>query len=364
VGESASLRPSACGRRHLRPRRLRTIELAVEVGLADRRELLQDWLRARFDGELPPLTAASADASFRRYWRLRRGAGSVIAVDAPPETEDNAGFVRLARALRGIGLNVPEIFAEDLERGFLLVSDLGERHYLDHLNADTVDRLYGDAIGAIIALQAAGPKEGLPEYDEPFLRRELGIFDEWLLDGLLALPRAEQQRPMLELSYDLLVESALAQPRVCVHRDFHSRNLMLTETANPGILDFQDAVLGPVSYDLVSLLRDCYIDWPERRVQAWMDAYVSLALQCGVLTEAQAPSFTSWFDLMGIQRHLKAAGIFARLALRDGRPDYLGYLPRTLGYVSAVGGRYPALEPLAGFVSGCVLPALAGRLPG
>lgn len=308
--------------------------------------------------EVPALAVASADAGFRRYWRLPHGAGTVIAVDAPPETEDNAGFVRLARAFRGIGLNVPEIFAEDFDRGFLLVADLGTQHYLDQLDAGNADRLYGDAIGALLALQAAAPRDDLPEYDEPFLRRELGIFDEWLLDGLLSLPQADQERPVLELTYDLLVESALVQPRVCVHRDFHSRNLMLTDTANPGILDFQDAVIGPVTYDLVSLLRDCYIDWPEQRVQAWMSAYVDLARQSGILAEEHTAPFGGWFDLMGIQRHLKAAGIFARLALRDGRPDYLRYLPRTLGYVQDVGARYPALVPLADFIRQRVLPRI------
>ncbi|WP_295883971.1 phosphotransferase [uncultured Thiohalocapsa sp.] len=335
---------------------------AAEVTLTDRDALFRDWLRSQLDGELPALAAASADASFRRYWRLRRGDETVIAVDAPPATEDNAGFVRLARALRAIGLNVPEIFAADLTHGFLLVADLGQRHYLEHLHPDNADQLYGDAMAALIALQAAPAPAGLPEYDEPFLRRELGIFDEWLLDGLLALSPAAQERAMLDITYDLLVESALAQPRVCVHRDFHSRNLMLTETANPGILDFQDAVVGPVTYDLVSLLRDCYIDWPEERVQTWVGAYLDLALQCGLLTQAHAAAFTGWLDLMGMQRHLKAAGIFARLALRDGRPEYLQYLPRTLGYVHRIGARYPALVPLAGFVEERLLPRLEARL--
>ncbi|WP_295543735.1 phosphotransferase [uncultured Thiohalocapsa sp.] len=332
--------------------------------MADRTERLRAWLRECLSGEVPELTAASADASFRRYWRLRRGTGSLIAVDAPPAHEDSAGFVRLAHRLRAIGLNVPEIYAQDLAQGFLLVADLGERQYLDHLHPENADRLYGDAIGALIALQSAGPKRGLPDYDEPLLRRELGLFDEWLLDGLLGLPRAEQNRPMLEITYDLLVASALAQPRVCVHRDFHSRNLMLTEQANPGVLDFQDAVLGPVTYDLVSLLRDCYIDWPEARVQTWVNAYLGLALECGILEQAHAAAFMTWFDFMGVQRHLKAAGIFARLALRDGRPEYLPHLPRTLGYVHQVGERYPALVPLAGFVREQLLPRVLERTRG
>jgi N-acetylmuramate 1-kinase len=334
----------------------------LEVLLTERDELFQAWLRSALGGELPSLSAASADASFRRYWRVRRGADTIIAVDAPPQTEDSAAFVRLARAFADVGLNVPRIIAEDVAQGFLLVADLGNRQYLDHLTEANADRLYGDAIGALIALQAAGPQPGLPAYDEPFLRRELRIFDEWLLDGLLGLPHEAQDRPMLELTYDLLVQSALAQPKVCVHRDFHSRNLMLTERANPGILDFQDAVLGPVTYDLVSLLRDCYIDWPDERVQSWIDAYLDSALQCGILRDEHIPAFVGWFDLMGVQRHLKAAGIFARLALRDGRRNYLQYLPRTLGYVRAVGTKQPALAPLASIIDTRVLPGVAAHL--
>ncbi len=285
-------------------------------------------------------------------------------MDAPPETEDNAAFVRLARDLAAIGLNVPEILADDLDQGFMLVEDLGDRHYLNHLGVDNADRLYGDAIAALVVLQAAGPNQGLPAYDEPFLRRELGIFDEWLLSGLLGLHPLEQQRDMLEQSYGLLVESALAQPQVCVHRDYHSRNLMLTERNNPGILDFQDAVVGPVAYDLVSLLRDCYIDWPEERVSGWTRMYLEQSLQRGVLRPEHIDSFPRWFDLMGVQRHLKAAGIFARLALRDGRPAYLGDLPRTLGYLSRVASRYPDLQPLATFVDEVVRPGVSGHLAG
>jgi aminoglycoside/choline kinase family phosphotransferase len=332
--------------------------------LSDRAERLAAWLRGHFDGALPPLAAASADASFRRYWRLRHGGQSLIAVDAPPETEDNAAFVRLARDFAAIGLNVPRVLAEDRAQGFMLVNDLGDRHYLDHLDEDNADRLYGDAIAALVVLQTAGPVSGLPVYDEAFLRRELGIFDEWLLGRLLGLDDSGPQRDMLERSYEQLVASALAQPRVCVHRDYHSRNLMLTEQANPGILDFQDAVVGPVAYDLVSLLRDCYIEWPEERVRGWTDAYLKQALGRGVLRDEHVEHFQRWFDLMGLQRHLKAAGIFARLALRDGRPAYLGDLPRTLGYVCRVASRYSELAPLAAFVDERVLPDLPERSAG
>jgi aminoglycoside/choline kinase family phosphotransferase len=320
------------------------------------------WLGEQLDHPPPPLASASADASFRRYWRLESGATSLIAVDAPPETEDNAAFVRLAREFAAIGLNVPDMIAADLSQGFLLVGDLGSRHYLDHLHATNADRLYGDAINALVTLQASGPRSGLPDYDEPFLRRELAIFDEWLLSGLLAMDLRQHERHALDVLYTRLVDSALAQPTVCVHRDYHSRNLMLTEHRNPGILDFQDAVLGPVSYDLVSLLRDCYIEWPEQRVQGWMELYLDRAVGQGVLRDDELPTFPKWFDLMGIQRHLKAAGIFARLALRDGRPSYLRDLPRTLGYVRRICGKYGELHPIAEFIGRRVLPGVQSHL--
>ncbi len=326
--------------------------------MLERHRLLLEWLRSLLGGAEPGLVPASADASFRRYWRLSHRGRSLIAVDAPPQTENSAGFVRIAKALRATGLNVPEILAEDIERGFLLVGDLGQRQYLDHLDADTVHRLYGDAIDALIRLQAVGPTDGLPDYDAAFLRRELGIFDEWLLGALLGLACSDEESVMLEQTYRCLVDSALEQPRVCVHRDFHSRNLMLCDSANPGILDFQDAVIGPVTYDLVSLLKDCYIDWPRELVLEWAAGYFDLAVQSGVLTQSQDAQFLRWFDLMGAQRHLKAAGIFARLSRRDGRHDYLRYLPRTLGYVTELGADYSSLEPLSDFLTARVLPEL------
>ncbi len=332
--------------------------MALGVVLSERHGLLVQWLEQVLDGAQPILSAASSDASFRRYWRFYQGGRSLIAMDAPPDKENNAAFVRLAQALRAIGLNVPEIIAEDRERGFLLISDLGRQLYLDHLRPDNVDRLYGDAIGALVMLQAAVPPIDLPHYDAPFLARELGIFDEWLLAGLLRMDIDEATRAMLDAAYALLIESALEQPAVCVHRDFHSRNLMLTEPANPGILDFQDAVLGPVSYDLVSLLKDCYVDWPRARVIDWTRGYCNLATQSGVLRVDQEARFLRWFDLMGVQRHLKAAGIFCRLQLRDGRGDYLQYLPRTLGYVVALQPEYPELSALIEFLNTRVLPSL------
>jgi aminoglycoside/choline kinase family phosphotransferase len=326
--------------------------------LSERFELLQEWLADRLGEPCPALSPASSDASFRRYWRLRHRGETLIAVDAPPQTENSAAFVRLSRAFATMGIHVPEVLAEDVDRGFLLVTDLGDRLYLDHLDDANADRLYSDAIGTLIMLQAAVPASGLPVYDEPFLRRELGLFDEWLLGGLLQLPPGGTEQAVLEDAYRILIDNALAQPRVCVHRDFHSRNLMLTQRASPGVLDFQDAVLGPVTYDVVSLLKDCYIDWPPERVRGWADDYFDLAVRSGVLGPEQAADFPRWLDLMGAQRHLKAAGIFARLALRDGKRGYLQHLPRTLGYVTALGGRYPQIADLCALVETRVLPAL------
>jgi aminoglycoside/choline kinase family phosphotransferase len=280
-------------------------------------------------------------------------------MDVPHGAGSPRGFVELARTLRAVGLNTPEVIAEDHDLGLVLMSDLGSRHYLDVLAPATADRLYGDAIGALITLQsAAGPAEGLPLYDEPFLRREVDLFAEWLLDGLLELRLSSAEHALLREVCEQLIAAALEQPRVWVHRDFHSRNLMLTDVANPGILDFQDAVFGPVTYDLVSLLKDCYVAWPRSQVESWAWRYFDLAVQSGILTAAVEPRFLRWFDLMGAQRHLKAAGIFARLALRDGKPGYLADLPRTLGYVVEVASRYDELDGLGGFVAERVLPRL------
>jgi len=322
-----------------------------------RQQQLQQWLAGVLGRPVPDLRPASADASLRRYWRLNDGARTLIAMDAPPPHEDTARFARLAAALRAVGLNTPELFAADHAQGFLLLGDLGEQPYLGQLHADSAERLYGDAIAALITLQASRPLSALPPYDEALLRRELAICTDWLLTalpGLAAVPVPE----CWPVASDRLVANALEQPRVVVHRDYHSRNLMLVAAGNPGILDFQDAVVGPVSYDLVSLLKDCYIDWPRARVEDWAWGYFDLAVQAGLLPAAASASFLRWFDLMGTQRHLKAAGIFARLAQRDGRPDYLQYLPRTLGYVVEVGGRYPELAALGDFVATAVLPRL------
>jgi N-acetylmuramate 1-kinase len=329
-----------------------------------RRVQLDAWLWDVLGEPSFVLEPASGDASFRRYWRVRRGAGSLIAMDAPPGQEDIHRFVDIAERLRAVGLNAPQILAQDSARGFLLLTDLGDRLYLDVLSPENVERLYGDALGALVVIQACARTEGLPAYDGAFLRRELGIFREWLLDRHLGIGLSPEEVGDLDAAFDRLVASALEQPQVFVHRDFHSRNLLVTSPPSPGILDFQDAVLGPVAYDLVSLLRDCYIAWPDERVARWAQGYFELATQSGVLREVDETCFMRWFDLLGVQRHLKASGIFARLMLRDGKPGYLKDIPRTLDYVVSVASRYPELEGVVRLVRGRVLPALqVGRDP-
>jgi len=317
--------------------------------LPQRQQQLTHWLQQRgLSGfQLEP---ASSDASFRRYFRLRFAAEghTLIAMDAPPDKEDSQPFVAAARAFHDLGLNVPEVLDADLERGFVLLTDLGTEPYLAALAPETVQRLYGDALGALVVLQACGPGAYTPPpYDDGLLQREMDLFRDWYLQRHRAWRVSDSLARELERIFALLRANALEQPQVCVHRDYHSRNLMVTEANNPGILDFQDAVMGPVTYDLVSLLRDCYVAWPRDQVESWALGYHDLALQSGVLRDEDEERFLRWFDLMGVQRHLKAIGIFARLKHRDGKPGYLDDIPRTLGYVTEVSGRYRELAPLA-----------------
>jgi len=321
---------------------------------------LQAWLRDRAGFKDFSVAPASSDASFRRYFRVHHAGASHIVMDAPPDKEDCAPFVKVARALAGFGLNVPQLYEVDLARGFLLLGDLGGTHYLQSLNDSTADALYGDALAALQRLQAAPVSAAdLPDYDRALLLREMKLFPEWFLGRHLGIVVDERRQMALSAAFDYLATSALAQPRVWVHRDYHSRNLMVTAVANPGVLDFQDAVAGPVTYDLVSLLRDCYIRWPRERVVAWALDFLAAAQAAGRLRGVAAPQFLEWFDLMGAQRHLKAIGIFARLHHRDGKPGYLADIPRTLDYVTAVAADYAPLQPLHALLIEEVMPRLA-----
>lgn len=306
-------------------------------------EQLQDWLRTVagiHDYEIAP---ASADASFRRYFRVQYDATSRIVMDAPPEQEDCHPFIHVSSLMAGVGLHVPVVLRQDLQQGFLLLTDLGDRMYLSELNADTVESLYGDALQALLRLQAHGAAD-LPPYDRGLLMNEMELFRQWYLERHLGLPLTESENATIDAAFAYLADQALQQPSVIVHRDYHSRNLMVS-SPNPGILDFQDAVMGPITYDLVSLLRDCYIAWPRSQVENWVSQYYRQARSEGVLENVSEAQFLNWFDLMGIQRHLKASGIFARLNYRDGKSAYLEDIPRTLGYVIDVGKDYPVLRP-------------------
>lgn len=319
---------------------------------------LKNWLAADCalaDFELVP---ASGDASFRRYFRVRLpDGGTLIAMDAPPDKEDCRPFVEVTGRLERAGVHVPHIHAQGLAQGFLLLEDLGDRLYLGELNADTADRLYGDAIDALLRVQHSDGR-GLPLYDRELLWREMSLFPEWLLERHLGLALSSAERRVLEQTFENLAESALAQPRVPVHRDYHSRNLLVCDRATPGVIDYQDAVIGPLTYDLVSLLRDCYIRWPQSRVEEWLEGYTERALDAGLLAADDRTKVRRWFDLMGAQRHLKAAGIFARLWHRDGKPGYLDDIPRTLGYILEVAESNPSLQSLAALIGERVLPRL------
>ena len=305
---------------------------------------------------------ASADASFRRYFRVTRGGDTHIVMDAPPDKEDLVPFVNVARLLAGMGLNVPIVLAREAVQGFLLLSDLGSSQYLDELRADRqVDRLYGDALRALVTLQTADDAAArrLPPYDQALLTREMELMPEWFLNRHLDLTVDAAERAMLRRVFDILACAALAQPQCLVHRDYHSRNLLLCEAANPGILDFQDAVYGPVTYDAVSLLKDCYIAWPRERVRGWVLEHRRLLLAAGFAVDGDADTFCRWFDLMGLQRHIKVLGIFARLFHRDGKPGYLKDLPRVLDYVREAAAAYPETAAFAGFVTARIDPVFA-----
>lgn len=282
------------------------------------------------------LNVASEDASFRSYYRLQQGSDSWIIMDAPPDKEPCDAFVKIAHKLTDIRLSAPQIIHENHDQGFLVLTDFGDESYLQALKPENANSLYGDAKSVILQMQTRVDADDLPDYDEALLRQEMDLFREWFMEKLLGIELNQNQLGMWNMTVDTLVQSALEQPHAFVHRDFHSRNLMKIDERNPGILDFQDAVKGPVTYDLVSLLRDCYIDWPEPQVDQWaLDFYDFAVLDH--LQGITASQFMRWFNLMGVQRHLKAIGIFSRLKLRDGKKQFLADIPRTLNYLKIVG---------------------------
>lgn len=335
--------------------------------MPQRIKALKNWLQTSVGIPAPQLAPITNDASFRRYFRVMVDGVSHIVMDAPPDKENCKPFIEIAQRLRASGLNAPQIVASHLEQGFLLLTDLGCQLYLpvlnEALNETPAENLYGDALNALIVMQTHISSDGLPLYDHRFLHNEMGLFTEWLLGKHLNILLSSTERTNLERCFQLLSAAALSQPQVFVHRDYHSRNLMVVPEHNPGILDFQDAVKGPVTYDLVSLLRDCYIAWPKDFVNEWLFShYTTLIEQSEILVGVEKTQFLHWFDWMGIQRHLKASGIFARLYHRDGKAGYLKDIPRTLNYVAEVASDYPELTVLHQLVSERVLPAVQKSL--
>jgi aminoglycoside/choline kinase family phosphotransferase len=315
-------------------------------GIDPRLEQLRAWLASRLGADAFTLEPASADASFRRYFRVSREGRTCIAMDAPPEREDCRPFVRVAELLRVAGVHAPEVIEQDLERGFLLLTDLGDTTYLAALTPDNADGLFGDAIEALLKWQLASRAGILPPYNEALLRRECNLFPEWYIGRHLALSLAPAQSQALSEAIGLIVSRALAQPTVYVHRDYMPRNLMVSEP-NPGVIDFQDAVYGPIAYDMVSLTRDAFVSWEEERVIDWSARYWEKAKRRGLPVHANFGEFYRDFEWMGLQRHLKVLGIFARIHYRDGKAGYLDDTPRFLRYARAVAGRYGELASLA-----------------
>jgi hypothetical protein len=343
-----------------------------------RLQLLTRWVR-QFPGFANTAVAPVAgDASFRRYFRVWRSADwqaaqgmekaqagqPFIVMDAPPAHEDCQPFVTLAQHWRSQGVKVPAIVQQDLAQGLLLMEDFGDRLLLGQLNTANADQLYGNTLAELLRIQQLpdNPDCPLAAYSDDLLDREMALFRDWLLQRQLGLELNDSDLAMLNATFTLLRKSASAQPRVPVHRDYHSRNLLVTGSDDrPGVIDFQDAVVGPVTYDLVSLLKDCYVQWPHERVDNWMESYRQSSLNAG-LHSADAATFRQWFELMGMQRHLKAAGIFARLALRDGKPDYLNDIPRTLGYLCSASAHQPALRTFHDWLLNTVIPAVEANL--
>ncbi|WP_442513851.1 aminoglycoside phosphotransferase family protein [Pseudomonas promysalinigenes] len=320
-----------------------------------RLQQLTVWLHEQLDrlfrdnawGDVPEgsLAAASSDASFRRYFRWQGAGRSFVIMDAPPPQENCRPFVAIDHLLAGAGVHVPQIHAQDLERGFLLLGDLGHQTYLDIIQQDNADALFADAIDALLAFQRLPMDAPLPHYDDALLRREVELFPEWYVGRELGLAFTAAQQATWQRVSQLLIDSALAQPKVLVHRDYMPRNLMQS-SPNPGVLDFQDAVYGPVTYDITCLFKDAFLSWPQAQVQGWLRRYWDQARAAGIPVQPVFEEFHRASDLMGVQRHLKVIGIFARICHRDGKPRYLADVPRFFAYIEEVVSRRPELAEL------------------
>ncbi|MHA6204316.1 aminoglycoside phosphotransferase family protein [Dyella soli] len=311
---------------------------------SDRAAARLAWTRATLGDATLILEPASADASFRSYWRTRHNGQSWIVMDSPPALEDPRPWLAIGERLAAAGLHVPAVQAKDLEQGFLLIEDLGSRLYLPTLTHDNADRLYGDAMDALLRMQTRMDYSDLPPFDHAMLVRGLEVMPEWFLGRHLGHTPDCDEWDVLEAAFDVVIRNALEQPRCFVHRDFHSRNLLLVESNNPGVIDFQGALAGPVTYDLASLLRDAYIVWPRERVEGWVESYRLRLREAGLIDGSVGRErFLRWFDLTGMHRHIRVLGQFYRLWYRDGKPGYLADVPRVYQYVVSVARSYPEL---------------------
>lgn len=343
-----------------------------------REALLQQWaehtlVEGNFiagDGHAMTFSIVSGDASFRRYFRLAKDGQTFIAVDAPPEQEDSARFIQVDELFLNAGVRVPKIYAADLDLGFMLLEDFGDETYLPALvkaqsSQDTAafNKLYVEAIDSLVFLQKGADKERLGPYSQKELRREMNLFPEWMCEKYLGVTLDAKARELINSTFEFLEEAALSQPTVAVHRDYHSRNLLVLDSAGgPGVIDFQDAVCGPYTYDLVSLLRDCYIAWPQPCIDDWAGYYLESALKAGIVSGTTPAQLARDFDLMGLQRHLKVMGIFCRLYLRDNKSAYLADIPLVIQYFLDVGQRYPEMGAFLTWFRGEVLPRAREKL--
>lgn len=323
-------------------------EASPDSNAEDRDEVIREWLK-EVAGPSHRTAPASSDASFRRYLRVTARDQSFILMDAPPRHEDCRPFLHVQSLLKKAGVNVPAIVHADVERGLLLLTDFGSVSYLDVLDSKSCDPLYADALETLLRMQTGVPAGAVEAFDRQKLSAELNLFPDWFINRHLGLAIDDAFRHRMRRCFDLLIDRCLEQPQVFVHRDYHSRNLMRLRERNPGVLDFQDAVTGPVTYDLVSLFRDVYIEWPREKVEAWVaDYYARARGALDALAPAELSTFRRWFDLTGVQRHIKIAGIFCRLWHRDGKPGYLKDVPLTLRYLMTVGSRYAETAEFVG----------------
>jgi aminoglycoside/choline kinase family phosphotransferase len=311
-----------------------------------RQKQLTEWLSSLYPDQPFSLAPASADASFRRYFRATFADGSTkVVMDAPPQHEDCKPFLHIGKLFEEAGAHVPHVYAQELTQGFLLLSDLGNTTYLQALDVGSARQLYDQAIDALIKIQLASKPNELPPYDEALLRRELNLFPEWYIAKHLGVTLTAKQQAKLEEVFARIIKNNLAQPSVYVHRDFHSRNLMVSEP-NPGVLDFQDAVYGPITYDLASLFKDAYIRWEEAEIIDWLIRYWEKARKAGLPVREDFADFYWDYEMMGAQRHIKVLGIFARLYHRDGKDGYLKDMPLVMEYLHKACERYIDLKPL------------------